>query len=247
MKATNIYHYCHIKVKCSQKIDTRILSYTDLTFVISGKLKYIVNKKEYELKSGDVIFVTPGMEESREALPEPVEYVSFNFTGGDMDFPIFSRGSVTPAINSLVNIYPAAHMYDSESATFEKCLCMLNYILLELEESCKKEGRIYSRVAQYVNSNITLPLSLANVSRELGMTKEYVASAFKKESNKTVTQYINEQKMILARNLIEGGEISLYDISDYLSYNNYNYFCRVFKKVFGTVPSSVRKVKGNEI
>lgn len=247
MKATNIYHYCHIKVKGSQKIDTRILPYTDLTFVISGKLKYTVNKKEYELNAGDAIFVTQGMEESREALSEPVEYVSFNFTGDDMDFPVFSKGIVTSAINSLVNIYPAAHMYDSDGATFEKCLYMLNYILLELEDSRKKQGRIYSMVAHCVKYNITLPLSLSDVSRELGMTKEYVASAFKKESNKTVTQYINEQKMILARNLIEGGEMSLYDVSDYLGYNNYNYFCRVFKKVFGTVPSSVRKDKRSEI
>ena len=246
MKASNIYHYCHIKVKSSQKIDTRVLPYTDFTFVISGKLKYTVNGNKYELNSGDAIFATEGMEQSREALGEPVEYVSFNFSGDTFEFPVFSKGIITPAIKGLVDIYPAAHMYDTKGATFEKCLYMLNYILLELEDSYKAKGRIFSSVSKYVNCNITLPLSLSDVSDELGFTKEYVASAFKSECNKTVVQYINEQKMFLARNLIESGEMSLSGISDYLSYNNYNYFCRVFKKVFGTVPSRVRKNKGIE-
>lgn len=215
--------------------------YTDLTFVLAGRLLYTVDGKQFSLEAGDAIFVRPGSRQSRTGLDEPVEYVSFNFSSGPLDFPVFAKGVITPAVKSLVNIYPAAHMYDRENATAEKCLCLLNYILLELEDGRRTRGRFFPRAASFINHNINLPLSLCDVSRELGVTKEYLASAFKRECGRTVTEYINEQKMNVARSLIEGGEMSLLDISEYLGYNNYNYFCRVFKRTFGVPPTKMRK------
>lgn len=241
MKAYEIYHYCHIKVKNSMTIDTRILPYTDLTFVLKGRLRYTVNGITYDLNEGDVLCAPPYSEESRQGLNEAVEYVSFNFSSDPVDLPVYAEKSVTPAIKSLVNVYPAAHMYDIEEATAEKCLCLLNYILLELEDAKREKGRFYPRVALLVNQGITLPLSLSDVSQALGVTKEHLATAFKKECGKTVTEYINDQKMILAKSLIESREIPLCDVSEYLGYNNYNYFCRVFKRTFGIPPTKMRK------
>lgn len=240
MKAHDIYHYCHIRVDSSQRIDTRTLPYTDLTFVLSGRLRYTIDGVIYDLESGDAIFVMPGSSESRDALNEPVEYVSFNFRSDLLSFPVFAKGIITPTVKSLVNLYPASHMYDRESATAEKCLCMLNYILLELEDSRRENGRFFPEVSRIVNDRLTQPVTLSDVSRELGVTKEYLASAFKKECGKTVTEYINEQKMLLAKSFIENGEMRLCDVADYLGYNNYNYFCRVFKKTFGTPPTKMR-------
>lgn len=240
MKAYDIYHYCHISVKRSQKIDKRILPYTDLTFVLRGRLRYTVNKETFDLEAGDALFAERGDEESREAIDEAVEYVSFNFNSEPLSFPTFAKGIITPAIKSIVDIYPAAHMYDREDATAEKCLCMLNYILLELEDSRREKGRFFPKVSRIVNHGITLPLSLSDISRELGVTKEYLATVFKKECGKTVSEYVNEQKMSLARTLIENEEMPLCRIAEYLGYNNYNYFCRVFKKTFGISPTKVR-------
>ena len=240
MKAYEIYHYCHISVKGSQRISKRILPYTDLTFVLRGRLRYTVNSETYDLEAGDAVIAQPGDEESRDALDEAAEYVSFNFNSEPLSFPVFAKGIITPAIKSIVDIYPAAHMYDREDATAEKCLCMLNYILLELEDSRREKGRFFPKVSRIVNRGITIPLSLSDISRELGVTKEYLATTFKKECGKTVSEYVNEQKMSLARSLIESEEMPICRIAEYLGYNNYNYFCRVFKKTFGISPTKMR-------
>ena len=55
-----------------------------------------------------------------------------------------------------------------------------------------------------------------------------------------VTEVFNEQKMSLARSLIESEEMPICRIAEYLGYNNYNYFCRVFKKTFGISPTKMR-------
>ena len=64
MKAYEIYHYCHIRVKASQTIDTRTIPYTDLTYVLSGRLRYTVDGVTYDLEEGDALFVHPGSVEA---------------------------------------------------------------------------------------------------------------------------------------------------------------------------------------
>ncbi len=240
MKINNLHHFCHIRVKNSLKIDTRILPYTDLTFVLWGRLRYTVNQVSYTLEAGDAIIAPPGTVQSRESLNEPVEYVSFNFDSDELNFPIFSKNVITPTIKSLVNLYPAAHMFERQEATAEKCLCLLNYILLELKDGYQEKGRFFSKVEEIVRRKITSPISLSDVSRELGVTKEYLATVFKKECGKTVTEYINEQKMNLAQNLIKNEEMPLCYVAEYLGYNNYNYFCRTFTKTFGASPTKIK-------
>ena len=83
-------------------------------------------------------------------------------------------------------------------------------------------------------------MSLQSISREIGLTKEYTANIFKKETKITLTNYINERKMLLAKELILRNEMSLGDLSAYLGYDNYNYFSRLFKRHFGITPTNFK-------
>ena len=117
--------------------------------------------------------------------------------------------------------------------------------------SAEKEGAedVQSTDAASAESESGTPWSLMDtqVMNAYGIPAEYVAArgerarSYAARCGKTVTEYINEQKMLLARSIIESGEMSLLDISEYLGYNNYNYFCRVFKRVFGVPPTKMRK------
>ena len=69
----------------------------------------------------------------------------------------------------------------------------------------------------------------------------YVSYIFKKETGKTLTNYINEQKMIVAKELIVNSDVPLVEISQILSFDNYNYFSRLFKKHFDRTPINMRK------
>ena len=56
-----------------------------------------------------------------------------------------------------------------------------------------------------------------------------------------LTEYVNERKMLLAKEFILNREMSLADISTYLGYDNYNYFSRLFKQYLGVTPISLKK------
>jgi len=73
------------------------------------------------------------------------------------------------------------------------------------------------------------------------LSKEYTSYIFKKEIGKTLTDYVNERKMLLAQELIRNGEMSLTDIAVYLGFENYNYFSRLFKRYVEISPLMFKK------
>ena len=115
-------------------------------------------------------------------------------------------------------------------------------MLLELLDvtTLKSSNEHVHNIIKYIDENITEKLTLQSVSQEIGLTKEYTATIFKKETGRTVTEYINERKMLLAKDFIIHNKMGLNDISEYLGFDNYNYFSRIFKRYFKTTPSDVR-------
>jgi two-component system response regulator YesN len=99
------------------------------------------------------------------------------------------------------------------------------------------------KVTRYVGEHITDKMSLQSISGVIGLSKEYTANIFKKEVGKTLTDYINERKMLLAKELITRNEMKLTDVASYLGYDNYNYFSRLFKRHFDFSPIEVKNKK----
>ena len=58
---------------------------------------------------------------------------------------------------------------------------------------------------------------------------------------KTVTDYVGERKMLLAKGMIQAGEHSLQEIAAELGFENYAYFSRLFKRHFHVTPMELKK------
>ncbi|MBQ4086764.1 MAG: helix-turn-helix transcriptional regulator [Clostridia bacterium] len=241
----DISHYCNISVSRCQPIPERIIPFYDLTFVLSGSMTYTLGGKKFPMKKSDAILFRPGDVRGRLAGTEAVSYVSFNFTVADENFMTFDRflpHSVTAEIRRLISVFPQSHLSPYYHSA-EKAASMLNYILLELadvmQSGCNNEHVL--NILRYVDSHITEKLTLKSVSSHVNLSKEYTCAIFRQEVGKTVTEYINERKMLLAKELILKGEMSLNDISTHLSFENYAYFSRLFKRYFDVTPVSLQK------
>ena len=75
----------------------------------------------------------------------------------------------------------------------------------------------------------------------MNLSREYTSYIFKKEMDKTLTAYVNERKLLLAKELIIDGAMTLTDIASYLGYENYNYFSRIFKQNLGITPIALKQ------
>ncbi len=243
-------HYCNVSGKKSTRIEPKIIRYYDFTFVVKGRLRYAVNGRIFELHENDAIFVPPNNEIERFEINEPVHYVSYNFTAfEDAKLPQgpFLKGIISEQILNVVSCFSAAHIAETYS-TGEKVINLLNFILHELNDilDFKSSNPHIINIIRYIDDHITEPIALSSVSASIGLTKEYTAHIFKKETDMTVTDYINRRKMILAKDMIERSGYRLQEISDRLGYGEYSYFSRVFKKHFGTSPAKIKRLKSDE-
>ena len=235
--------------KCSGKSTFRLwpekINYYDLTILISGKLTYTLDGENYDLKSNDIMLLPPGTLRTRDQQPECVDYISFNFTilpDANLSLDRIMYNAVSDDIKKIVSLisqeYPSPYNHSKA-----KLISILNYILYELLDriAIKSTNQHVKNIIKYIEENITKNLTLKDISKEIALTKEYTAFVFKKATGRTVTEYINERKMILAKDLILHEDMSLSELSVYLGYNNYNYFFKLFKQYYKVSPAKMKK------
>lgn len=241
----NVMHYCNITVNGCVKIQKHIIDYYDLTFIIKGTMTYFINGEKYVLSDNDAVFIKPGTLRERPENKSKVSYISYNFKAPDgvsIDFPPYMKNVITRDMLMLVNAFPYTHL-SSLHHTNEKIGSILNCILHEIGDilECGSNNDYILKAIRYTDENINKPISLSDISEELGLSKEYFAYLFKKETGKTVTDYIAERKMQIAEEMLRYDSTPLKNIAEYLGYDNYGYFSRLFKKYYDISPVKFRE------
>jgi RNase P subunit RPR2 len=193
-----LLHYCNVNLKSVTAIESLPINYYDLTFVLKGRITYIVNKKEYVLSENDAVLIPPGALRERLPSKESVKYVSFNFTvneGAELPSSVYLEGIISHDIRSLCQIFSATHISDIYS-TREKAMNLLNYILLELNDAVQLESnnKHIIDIIKFINEHIYEPITLSTVSEKINLSKEYV-SLLSKIQMRNVSRLENELKV----------------------------------------------------
>ena len=243
--AKSVLHYCNVSLEKCQPISERMIDYYDFTFVLEGEMIYYANGERLVLQRNDAILLPPKTLRARAERRGAVRYVSFNFgiaQESGLPLPIFIRDGITQEMRNAVMNFPLSHVVPNNLSR-EKCIALLNYLLfclLDGKEITTKNEHVLEML-RYIDDKITERITLKRISEQVGLTREYASALFKREMNLTLTDYVNGQKLELARAMILGNEISLSDISSALGFENYHYFSRIFKQKFGTSPMQFKK------
>ena len=239
----HVFHYCNNNVSSSFKVENSVIDYYDLTIVKSGTLSYMVNDNHVLMQKGDIILLPPGTRRSREALAQSVHYFSFNFrTDEPIKLPALMRGIATQEIYAIFSVF-TPHRLSDERRCKEKAANIVGYILEVLTDINQRASQNphVQKAIDYISNHISEPTTLSHIATFLNMSREYTASLFKKETGMTVSQYVNEQKLLRACDLLRDSPLNLTEISTLLGYNDYSYFSHIFRKRFGVPPSQFSK------
>lgn len=96
-------------------------------------------------------------------------------------------------------------------------------------------------VEKYIHEHLSEQLSVEELAKIAYISPDYLTKLFKKKYNKTVIDYITDQRMFLAKELLEQDLWSVSMISAKVGYSNYSYFTRLFKKYYGKTPREYRQ------
>jgi len=99
------------------------------------------------------------------------------------------------------------------------------------------------RVIGYIMDNLQKDISREEVANHVFLNPDYLDRLFKKQYNMSVSKYILQERMKLAKQLLAETNLSISTIGTQLGYNNLSNFSSAFKKIVKQNPAEFRKNK----
>ena len=93
----------------------------------------------------------------------------------------------------------------------------------------------------YVRKHYREKIYLDDVAAALGLSPSYLSRLFHKETGKRLQDYINEERVYRAANLLMYSDYSLSEIAEYVHFPSQSYFGKVFREVRGVTPRAFRE------
>lgn len=100
------------------------------------------------------------------------------------------------------------------------------------------------KIEKYLRQNYKTDVSLAKLSEEFFLSKEYISRSFKKRYGITMVDYIAKLRIERAKRYLSDLAICVEEIAFNVGYNSGNYFTKIFKKYEGLSPTEYRKKRG---
>jgi Response regulator containing CheY-like receiver domain and AraC-type DNA-binding domain len=104
-----------------------------------------------------------------------------------------------------------------------------------LDNTAQSQNSV-EKVEAYIREHISETLTVEELAKQVHLNPEYLTRSFKKKYNMTLINYITDQRMFLAKELLIKNEMSISMISVKVGYGNYSYFTKMFKKCYGITP-----------
>ena len=231
-----------------------------LAYVHSGQLIFQAGGQDYPLSTGSVILISPG---TIHGVPKDAHNLC-------IQFEVFFR-ILDPELKSLLEnktvltLHNAFHLeslfsyilmyYGSVDPLCSSCadsfLCTILLSFLADTPSSKGNSGTYVDSSQYsplvqqiihhVEKDSNEKYVLSTLSDSLGFNKNYLCTAFRRETGITISEYINYHRLRRIMSILQytnyNKDFPIHELVDQFGYVNTSYFNRVFKKYTGMTPT----------
>lgn len=228
-------------------------TFFEILFFCKGSVNYTVESESRKLEPGDIVLIQPGkyhfatvnknQRYERFVLKIPEGLIPSYLTAklGNLKSFFSKMSALNDCFENIENIYNNENLEDEDRKTLmvSETLKILIYLTHEELENTRDNDEITRKVIDYIDKNICSGISLSSLANEIGYSKSYLSSVFKKKMKCSLMQFIKSKKCFYAYKLIQYGEKPL-DVAYKLGYNEYSTFFRTFKAQFGFSPSEVK-------
>ena len=102
---------------------------------------------------------------------------------------------------------------------------------------------LVTEIMEYIRDDLRKDLSVSHLCARFHVSANHLYNAFRDNLDRTVNDYITEQRLVRAKELLENTDDPVYMVAEKVGISNYTYFCRLFKKRCRCTPKEYRKSK----
>jgi len=221
--------------------------YHIVAIILGGSAKYRMNKRSFSVHKGDVVFFRRGIHHTAKVVSaEQWEHIAIAFrTDGDMDaFPPDGVLKVSHG-NRLKELFRQAYSVWSGCGIGYKIQTkgIIHQILFSLmqENVTRLIGtntalQAMKAASDYVEQNYRNKITVEELAALSGYSPSHFARVFTRIYDTSPIQYVNQIRIMHAKNLLRTGQYTMAQIAQECGFSNVYYFSRCFKQVTGTTP-----------
>jgi AraC-like DNA-binding protein len=158
-----------------------------------------------------------------------------------------AAGRPEAEIAELLRLYRATPLLDkSNYASMVTILSAFGLQLMTLANQILLEGRstepqAVAKARQYISEHIDDKLTLGDVAAAVNVSTFYLCKIFKQSTGMTFTEYVNRQRIQMAKRALLKSDRQVTEIAYDVGYQSLSQFNRSFHKIVGESPSMYRK------
>lgn len=239
----------------------------EIAICTKGECIYHADQKQYQMKTGDCIFINAHVEHSTEFLPpeSSIDIIYFRLEDfeskqmlrtmpaawsilkmSDARVAFFSQHVISSYISEIVDEFRKAEPYYElfVKANIFKILGVmyqenkLNSPNTDIDEA--KFNKLQA-LFDYLDENYNQNITLETVSELLGFNKTYFSRMFKSMTGHNFSEHLTNIRLNKAIQLLSAHELNITEISDAIGFSSPTYFNEVFKKHYQCTPAEFRK------
>lgn len=107
--------------------------------------------------------------------------------------------------------------------------------------SKRPPNSIVQKIKEYIAGNLHMDFTREDLADYVFLNPAYISRLFKAETNLSLSDYILQERMHKAAELLLETDQAVSQIAVNLGYGNFSYFARMFKRVYGVTPQEYRK------
>ena len=250
------------------EFDDQWHEFTEIVYVITGIVNQRINGQTYTMKKGDLAFINgldlhslylhQKMDIELLIMQIPPSFISlyyrefWNNRIVSNFFPYIDNDKVCMELQKC--IVSILDEFKSKKPAYGYYLASYIYKLLGIiyrntkfidsnKEEYMQQKLLLERISpaiEYIYKNFDNDITIAQLSSLTGICKQHFCKCFKKATKYTFTQYLNDIRILFAKELLLTTDKNVTEIAFASGFSSVSYFNRVFKKKCGVCPLEFR-------
>ena len=132
-------------------------------------------------------------------------------------------------------------LYRNATRSGEDCLALVRLVERKFaQKEQRQEQDVVEKVIRYIDENLEQEIHRRDLAEHAYLNPDYLNRLFKKQTGKTLKEFVIEHKMEEARKMLQLTRLPVSIIAAKVGYDNFSHFSYAYKKVTGQSPLESR-------